>query len=82
MDELLILATQSTNQDFVFQDAFLLTYRTFIPTLHLLGKLEYRFRRFYRQGLGPGGKGKGAEDAAHMRAARCAFSLLVRKRSC
>ena len=65
-DELIILATQSTNRDFVYQDAFLLTHRTFISTLELLHKLEYRFRRFNCVG-----------KADQLKAARSSFSLLV-----
>eukprot|EP00095_Tigriopus_kingsejongensis_P010167 maker-scaffold202_size261857-snap-gene-0.15 protein:Tk10167 transcript:maker-scaffold202_size261857-snap-gene-0.15-mRNA-1 annotation:"guanine nucleotide-releasing factor 2-like" len=67
VDELIILATESTNRDFVYQDAFLLTYRTFISTLSLLWKLEYRFRKFNH-----------STDAVRLRAARSSFSLMVR----
>lgn len=70
-DELIVLATQSTNRDFVFQDAFLLTYRTFISTLDLLCKLQHRFRRFNREG-----------ETLELRAARSAFSLMVSTYEC
>ena len=66
VDHLIILAMESTNRDFVYQDAFLLTYRTFISTYSLLYKLEYRFRRFNND-----------KDPVQLRSARSAFSLLV-----
>ncbi len=67
VDELIILAAHSTSKDFVYQDAFLLTYRTFVDLLRLLGKLEYRFRRF-----------NGADHGAlELKAARSSFSLIV-----
>ena len=44
----------------------MLTYRTFISTLALLWKLQYRFRRFNDH-----------DDPTHLRAARNAFSLMV-----
>ena len=68
VDELIILATHSSNKDFVYQDAFLCTYRTFIATLTLLSKLQYRFRRFNGEDHG----------ALELRAARSSFSLIVR----
>ena len=68
VDELIILATHSSNKDFVYQDAFLCTYRTFIATLTLLSKLQYRFRRFNGEDHG----------ALELRAARSSFSLMVR----
>ena len=70
IDELIILATQTTNRDFVYQDAFLLTYRTYIETIELMEKLEYRFRKFNKCEK---------DDAERLRAARSSFSLLVRK---
>ena len=46
MDGLIVLATQSHKNDFLYQEAFLATYRTFVSTHDLLEKLVYRFRRF------------------------------------
>ena len=45
-DALIVLATQSYKNDFLYQEAFLCTYRTFISTHDLLEKLVHRFRRF------------------------------------
>ncbi len=66
LDELIVLATQTTNRDFVYQDAFLLTYRTFISTMRLLESLQHRFRRFNNKDV-----------PLQLRAARSAFSLMV-----
>ena len=46
VDGLIVLATQSHKNDFLYQEAFLATYRTFVSTHDLLEKLVYRFRRF------------------------------------
>ena len=46
IDALIVLATQSYKNDFLYQEAFLCTYRTFISTNDLLEKLVHRFRRF------------------------------------
>jgi Rap guanine nucleotide exchange factor 1 len=75
-------ASRGQNRDYLYQDAFLLTYRTFIPTLELLAKLEHRFRRFSvdEDDVGQSGGGAGhdpGEAAARLRAARSAFSFLV-----
>ena len=55
-------------RDFVYQDAFLVTYRTFISSLELLTKLQHRFRRF----------NDNPDDPVRLKEARGAFSLLVR----
>ena len=46
VDALIVLATQSVKNDFLYQEAFMATYRTFIPTHDLLEKLVQRFRKF------------------------------------
>ena len=46
IDALIVLATQSYKNDYLYQEAFLCTYRTFISTHDLLEKLVHRFRRF------------------------------------
>jgi hypothetical protein len=46
IDALIVLATQSYKNDFLYQEAFLCTYRTFVSTHDLLEKLVHRFRRF------------------------------------
>ena len=53
--------------DFLYQEAFLTTYRTFLTPLDLIEKLCRRHERF-----------SCASDTAKQRAAREAFSLLVR----
>ena len=72
-DALIVLATQTIKNDFLYQEAFLTTYRTFISTESLVDKLVYRYRYF-------GDKSKTAErtDSTFRRASRAAFSLLVR----
>jgi hypothetical protein len=52
---------------FMYQEAFLTTYRTFVTPCALLDKLLYRYRRFSR-----------APDTKRTKLARNAFSLLVR----
>ncbi len=79
MDELIVLATQTTNRDFVYQDAFLLTYRTFVTTMSLLRKLQHRFRAFAdHRKEGQDQEEDGGDDPTRLRAARSAFSLMVR----
>lgn len=53
--------------DFMYQEAFLTTYRTFISPLELIQKLCMRHQRFQNSG-----------DLNRQRAARESFSLLVR----
>ena len=53
--------------DFLYQEAFLTTYRTFLSPLELIKKLNRRHQRF-----------SCSVDVVKQRAAREAFSLLVR----
>ena len=66
IDALIVLATQTIKNDFLYQEAFLTTYRTFIKPELLIAKLVYRFRKF-----------SGSENGS-LRLSRAAFSLLVR----
>ncbi|XP_034947933.1 guanine nucleotide-releasing factor 2 isoform X2 [Chelonus insularis] len=66
-DALLIHATKANKHDFLYQEAFLTTYRTFMSPLELIQKLHKRHQRFSCSG-----------DMIKQRAAREAFSLLVR----
>ncbi|XP_072752977.1 guanine nucleotide-releasing factor 2 isoform X3 [Anoplolepis gracilipes] len=66
-DALLIHATKANKHDFLYQEAFLTTYRTFMQPLELIRKLHRRHQRF-----------SCSPDVIKQRAAREAFSLLVR----
>ncbi|KAG7209272.1 hypothetical protein KM043_015388 [Ampulex compressa] len=66
-DALLIHATKANKHDFLYQEAFLTTYRTFMQPLELIQKLHRRHQRF-----------SCSPDVIKQRAAREAFSLLVR----
>ncbi|XP_012242951.1 guanine nucleotide-releasing factor 2 isoform X5 [Bombus impatiens] len=71
-DALLIHATKANKHDekesdFLYQEAFLTTYRTFMQPLELIQKLHKRHQRF-----------SCSADVIKQRAAREAFSLLVR----
>nr|XP_050863767.1 guanine nucleotide-releasing factor 2 isoform X4 [Vespula vulgaris] len=71
-DALLIHATKANKHDekesdFLYQEAFLTTYRTFMQPLELIQKLHKRHQRF-----------SCSPDVTKQRAAREAFSLLVR----
>ncbi|XP_029162692.1 guanine nucleotide-releasing factor 2 isoform X6 [Nylanderia fulva] len=66
-DALLIHATKANKHDFLYQEAFLTTYRTFMQPLELIRKLHRRHQRF-----------SCSPDVVKQRAAREAFSLLVR----
>jgi len=70
IDALIVLATQTIKNDFLYQEAFLTTYRTFIKTEVLVEKLVYRFRKF--------GKERESDGKGSIRISRNAFSLLVR----
>ena len=52
--------------EFIYQEAFLTTYRTFISPRDLIDKLLYRFHKFHHAGDG------------RKKLARNAFSLLIR----
>ncbi len=71
-DALIVLATQSVKNDFLYQEAFMATYRTFITTHDLLEKLVQRFRRFNNRR-----DDRPQQQNANKRVAHCAFSLLV-----
>lgn len=64
---LIIHATKANKNDFLYQEAFLTTYRTFLSPLDLIRKLCHRHERF-----------SCSSDVVKQRAAREAFSLLVR----
>ncbi|XP_066595509.1 guanine nucleotide-releasing factor 2-like isoform X3 [Prorops nasuta] len=71
-DALLVHATKANKHDekesdFLYQEAFLTTYRTFMQPLELIQKLHRRHQRFAC-----------SPDVVKQRAAREAFSLLVR----
>ncbi|XP_044007017.1 guanine nucleotide-releasing factor 2 isoform X2 [Aphidius gifuensis] len=71
-DALLVHATKANKHDeketdFLYQEAFLTTYRTFMSPLGLIQKLHKRHQRFST-----------SSDVVKQRAAREAFSLLVR----
>ena len=73
VDALIVLATQTIKNDFLYQEAFLATYRTFIKTETLVDKLVHRFTRFSNKSQHEAGRRGGA-----LRISRNAFSLLVR----
>ncbi|KAK6641638.1 hypothetical protein RUM44_013353 [Polyplax serrata] len=66
-DALVIHATKAHRNDFLYQEAFLTTYRTFMTPLELIQKLCYRHEKF-----------SNSQDVVKQRAARESFSLLVR----
>ncbi|XP_014662463.1 PREDICTED: guanine nucleotide-releasing factor 2-like [Priapulus caudatus] len=69
VDGLIVLAAcRAKNQnDFLYQEAFLTTYRTFMGSRPLIDKLLHRYRAFSR-----------CADTGRKRSSRSAFSLLVR----
>ena len=71
LDALIVLATQTIKNDFLYQEAFLATYRTFLETEELVDKLVYRVQRFSEGG-------EGGQSGRALRASRASFSLLVR----
>ncbi|XP_050532986.1 guanine nucleotide-releasing factor 2 isoform X2 [Daktulosphaira vitifoliae] len=66
-DALVVHATNAEKNDFMYQEAFLTTYRTFLCPLELIQKLCMRYQRFQNSG-----------DLNRQRAGRESFSLLVR----
>ncbi|XP_054709037.1 LOW QUALITY PROTEIN: rap guanine nucleotide exchange factor 1-like [Uloborus diversus] len=66
VDSLIVHATRASKNDFLYQEAFLTTYRTFISPFDLICKLLYRYNKFIH-----------VADM-RQRAARNAFALLVR----
>ena len=73
IDALVVLATHTIKNDFLYQEAFLTTYRTCITTQELVDKLVFRYRYFGDKSLSADNK-----DSTFRRASRAAFSLLVR----
>ena len=72
IDALVVLATQTIKNDFLYQEAFLATYRTFIDTDLLVQKLVYRFSKFVEKSH------QELKLGSFLRISRNAFSLLVR----
>lgn len=67
VDGLIVHASKANKNDFLYQEAFLTTYRTFISPDELVNKLLKRYNRFVS-----------SPDIERQKAARNAFSLLVR----
>lgn len=67
VDALIVHASKANKNDFLYQEAFLTTYRTFISPDDLVHKLLKRYNRFVS-----------SPDTERQRAAKNAFSLLVR----
>ncbi|CAL1273652.1 unnamed protein product [Larinioides sclopetarius] len=65
VDSLIVLATRAPKNDFLYQEAFLTTYRTFISPHDLICKLLYRYNKFIHV------------SDMRQRAARNSFALLV-----
>ncbi|XP_013784949.1 guanine nucleotide-releasing factor 2-like [Limulus polyphemus] len=66
VDALIVQASKAGKKSFLYQEAFLTTYRTIISPVELIDKLIYRFNKFIHM------------TDTKERAARNAFSLLVR----
>ncbi|XP_076335350.1 rap guanine nucleotide exchange factor 1-like [Tachypleus tridentatus] len=66
VDAIIVQATKAGKKDFLYQEAFLTTYRTILSPMELISKLLYRFNKFIRL------------NDSKQRAARNVFSLLVR----
>ncbi|KAL5013075.1 hypothetical protein ScPMuIL_011626 [Solemya velum] len=66
VDALIVHATAAGKTEFIFQEAFLTTYRTFISASSLIEKLLYRFHKFQHA------------TESKKRLSRSSFSLLVR----
>jgi len=67
VDALIVHATVAGKSDFMYQEAFLTTYRTFVSPKELIDKLLYRYGHFSRM-----------MDVKKKKLSRNAFSLLVR----
>lgn len=72
-DALIVLATQTIKNDFLYQEAFLSTYRTFVDTETLIDKLVSRHRYFAEKSTN-----SERNESTYRRCSRAAFSLLVR----
>lgn len=66
-EALLVHATAAGRNDFMYQEAFLTTYRTFISSKELIQKLLRRYTRFSR-----------SKDPKRKKLSKNAFSLLIR----
>ncbi|XP_022322491.1 uncharacterized protein LOC111123983 isoform X7 [Crassostrea virginica] len=66
VDALVVHATSVGKQEFMYQEAFLTTYRTFITPHELIDKLLYRFHKFHHA------------SEKKKKVARNTFSLLIR----
>ncbi|XP_025112500.1 rap guanine nucleotide exchange factor 1-like isoform X4 [Pomacea canaliculata] len=66
IDALIVHATAAGKSEFIYQEAFLTTYRTFISPRALIEKLLYRFHKFHHAADG------------RKKLARNSFSLLIR----
>ena len=73
VDALIVLATQTIKNDFLYQEAFLATYRTFADTETLIDKLVERHRYFAEKATN-----SERNESTYRRCSRAAFSLLVR----
>lgn len=62
-----VLSSDNRLSDFVYEEAFLTTYRTFMTPLELIQKLCYRYEKF-----------SNSQDSQKQRASRESFALLVR----
>lgn len=67
MDSITVHEMVFLSADFIYQEAFLTTYRTFISSKELIQKLLYRYNRFSR-----------VTDVTKKKLSRNAFSLLIR----
>jgi hypothetical protein len=68
IDALIVLATSAEKKDFLYQEAFLTTYRTILDLKELIYKLLYRYRLF----------GPINSDRLKRKASKNSFALLVR----
>ncbi|RWS12285.1 rap guanine nucleotide exchange factor 1-like protein [Dinothrombium tinctorium] len=66
VDALVVKATEVSKNDFLFQEAFITTYRTILTPQELIDKLLYRYNKFIHV------------SDKRQRAAKNAFALLVR----
>ncbi|XP_052788313.1 rap guanine nucleotide exchange factor 1-like isoform X2 [Mya arenaria] len=67
IDALIVHATAANKSEFMFQEAFLTTYRTYITSQELMDKLLYRFNKFQY-----------SQDTSRKKSARNALFLLIR----
>ncbi|GAV07928.1 hypothetical protein RvY_17704 [Ramazzottius varieornatus] len=68
VDALIVEATRASKKDFAYQEAFVATYRTFIPSSELIEKLLFRHGHFSHASC----------DQREQSAARDTFTLLIR----